>query len=196
MIPVTCYTNCDTVELLLNGRSLGLKGFQFPRTGMVSKWANMPARARALRTTADLHLIGWDVFYQAGSLKAVGIKECEIIRTIEITTTGAAAAIRLTTDRTTITTRCDDVSHVTVEIVDAQGRMVPTRDNCITFAVDGLGKILGVHNGGPDSHESFQPASGVQRARTGVNGRPGALRLSASAGSLAAAEISVTANAG
>jgi beta-galactosidase len=52
-IPVTCHTNCDTVELFPNGRSLATKGYAFFRPGMEERWGNMPARARALRTTAD-----------------------------------------------------------------------------------------------------------------------------------------------
>jgi beta-galactosidase len=55
-IPVTCYTNCDTVELFLNGRSVEVKGYAFPRQGMELKYGNYPARARLPRTTADLHL--------------------------------------------------------------------------------------------------------------------------------------------
>lgn len=33
-IPVTAYTNCETVELFLNGKSVGIKGYEFPRDGM------------------------------------------------------------------------------------------------------------------------------------------------------------------
>ena len=56
IIPVTCYTNLDTVELFLNGKSLGVKGYAFPRPGMITKYGEYPARAKTLQTTADLHL--------------------------------------------------------------------------------------------------------------------------------------------
>ena len=66
VITVTCYTNCDTVELFLNGKSLGVKGYAFPRPGMVGTYGNYPPRAKALQTTADLHL-SWDVPFTAGN---------------------------------------------------------------------------------------------------------------------------------
>lgn len=47
IIPVTCYTNCDTVELFVNGKSYGVKGYEFPREGMEGRYPNYPARARA-----------------------------------------------------------------------------------------------------------------------------------------------------
>src|ERR1035441_2982367 len=65
-IPVTCYTNCDTVELFLNGKSVGAKGYAFPRYGMEDRYGNTGARARVPRTTADLHL-EWDVPYEPGT---------------------------------------------------------------------------------------------------------------------------------
>jgi beta-galactosidase len=55
-ITVTCFTTCDTVELFLNGKSLGVKGYAFPRPGMVGTYGDYPPRAKALQTTADLHL--------------------------------------------------------------------------------------------------------------------------------------------
>jgi beta-galactosidase len=72
-IPVLCYTNCHTVELFLNGKSLGVQGYCFPRSGMERKYGNYPARAAAVRTTSELHL-AWTVPYQPGTLKAVGVK--------------------------------------------------------------------------------------------------------------------------
>ncbi|MFQ9799807.1 MAG: DUF4982 domain-containing protein [Clostridia bacterium] len=33
-IPVVCFTNCDYVELFLNGRFLGRQSYEFPRLGM------------------------------------------------------------------------------------------------------------------------------------------------------------------
>lgn len=89
-VPVTCYTNCDTVELFLNGKSVGLKSYAFPRLGMEGRYGNYPPRARALRTTADLHL-EWDVPYEPGSLKAVGTKDGKVVSTVEVATTGEPA---------------------------------------------------------------------------------------------------------
>ncbi|MGB6199208.1 MAG: DUF4982 domain-containing protein, partial [Candidatus Acidiferrales bacterium] len=154
-IPVTCYTNCDTVELFLNGKSLGVRGYQFPRYGMEGRYGNYPPRDRATRTTADLHL-SWDVPYEPGTLKAVGTKDGNPVATMEISTTGAPAAINLSVDRAKIAADRRDVAHVTVEIRDAQGRMVPDAGNDITFEIQGEGKIIGVDNGDPRSHEDYK----------------------------------------
>jgi beta-galactosidase len=91
-IPVTCYTNCDTVELFVNGKSSGVKGYAFPPMGMEGRYGNYPARARVPRTTADLHL-SWDVPYEPGALKAVGVKDGKTVATVEVFTTGEPAAL-------------------------------------------------------------------------------------------------------
>ena len=77
-LPLLCYTNCDTVEPFLNGRSVGLKGYAFPRPGMEQRYGAYPARARAPRTTNHLHL-AWDVPYQPGMLRAVGMKDGKVV---------------------------------------------------------------------------------------------------------------------
>ena len=113
VIPVTCYTNCDTVELFLNGKSFGVKGYAFPRPGMIKKYGDYPPRAKVLQTTADLHL-SWDVPYTPGTLTAIGVKDGKVIRTVEIHTTGAPAKLSLTVDKQRIRTSPDDVAHITV----------------------------------------------------------------------------------
>ena len=154
-VQVTCYTNCDQVELFLNGKSAGLKGFAFPRYGMEGRYGNMGARARVPRTTNDLHL-EWDVPYEPGALKAVGTKDGKVVSTVEVTTTGEPSAIRLSVDRAHIAADRRDVAHITVEIVDAQGRVVPGAAHEVAFAVQGEGKLIGLDNGDPMSHEDYK----------------------------------------
>ncbi len=178
-IPVTCYTNCDTVELFLNGKSFGVKGYEFPRMGMEGTYGNYPPRARALRTTSDLHLT-WDVPFEPGALRAVGVKNGEVVTSVELATTGAPAAIALSADRLSITADRRDVVHVTVEIQDEQGRVVPVAMNEIAFAVEGEGRLIGADNGDPMSHEDFK----VNR-RSAFNGLCLAIvQSTASAGSI------------
>jgi len=195
MIPVTCYTNCDTVELFLNGASLGVKGYAFPRPGMIKTYGTYPPRAKVLQTTADLHLT-WDVPYAAGTLTAKGIKDGKEVGPVEVCTTGAAAKLSLMVDRQRIRTSWGDVAHVTVQVEDAQGRMVPTANDAITFALQGEGRILGVDNGQPDSHESYKANnrkvfSGMALVLLQSNGRAGTMTLSASAPSLSPAQITI-----
>jgi beta-galactosidase len=155
VIPVTCYTNCDTVELFVNGKSFGVKGYEFPRLGMQNTYGDYPARARTQRTTSDLHL-SWDVPWEAGTLKAVGTKNGQEVVTLEVSTTGEAAALVLTADRTTLAADRRDVAHIVVEIRDEQGRRVPRAENEITFRIEGEGVLIGVDNGDPQSHDDYK----------------------------------------
>jgi beta-galactosidase len=195
-IPVTCYTNCDTVELFVNGKSLGVRGYEFPRYGMEGKWGNLPARARTARTTGDLHLT-WDVPYEPGTLKAVGTKDGNIAATMEISTTGEPATINLSVDRTKIAADRRDVAHVMVEIRDAQGRVVPNAASEITFDVQGEGKILGVDNGDPQSHEDYK--SNLRKAFNGLcllivqsTATSGQIKIAASSPGLQSGDVTIT----
>jgi beta-galactosidase len=196
IIPMICFTNCDTVELFLNGKSLGVQGYMFPEMGMEGRYSNFPARTRVMQTTGDLHL-AWAVPYQPGTLRAVGTKNGQTVLTVEQSTTGAPAALRLTADRTHIDARWDDLSHVTIEIVDSQGRIVPTADNEVVFELSGPGRILGLDNGQADSHESYQgdrrkAFAGRALALLQSSGQPGEMRLTASSPSLTGASVTIS----
>ncbi len=154
IIPVTCYTNCDTVELFLNGKSLGVKGYEFPRSGMEIAYGRYPPRAFSVRTTADLHL-SWDVAYQPGTLRAVGNIDGHTI-TEEVATTGEPAAIEVSADKSLLAADSRDVAQFTVQVVDGDGRIVPTADNEINFELTGPARIISVDNGNPASDESFK----------------------------------------
>jgi len=191
IIPATCYTNCDTVELFLNGKSLGVKGYEFPRLGMEGRYGNYPARARVLRTTADLHL-SWDVPYEPGTLRAVGTRNGERAVVEEISTTGEPAAIQVRPDRAAIAADRRDVAHLTVSIEDAQGRIVPDAENAVQFSIEGDGRLIGVDNGDLFSHESYQAArrrafNGLCLAIVQSTARPGQIEITASSPGLAPA---------
>jgi beta-galactosidase len=185
-IPVTCYTNCDTVELFINGRSAGVRGYAFPRMGMEGTYGNYPSRARVTRTTADLHL-SWDIPYEPGTLKAVGTKDGKIVVTEEVSTTGDPAAIVLSADK-------GDVIHVTARIVDAQGRMVPTADNEITVEIGGAARLLGMDAGNPASHEDYRSPrrkafNGVCLAILKRTAKAGGISVSAASPGLKAGQL-------
>jgi beta-galactosidase len=193
IIPITCYTNCDSVELFVNGKSFGVKGYEFPKQGMAEMYGNMPARARAIRTTADLHL-SWDVPYEPGTLRAVGTTAGKVVATEEISTAGEAAAVELSADKTVLSADGRDVAHLTVRILDAAGRIVPTADNEVTFEWEGPGRIIGVDNGDPASHESFKANhhkafNGMGLAIVQAARSPGSIRVTASSDGLHSALI-------
>jgi beta-galactosidase len=194
-IPVTCYTNCDTVELFLNGKSVGQKGYAFPRLGMEGRYGNYPPRARVARTTGDLHL-EWDVPYEPGTLKAVGTKDGKVIATLEVSTTGEPAAIALSVDRQRISADRRDVAHITVQIQDAQGRVVPTANSEVVFELQGEGRLIGADNGDPQSHESYQASRrkafhGLCLAVIQATAKSGQIRLTASSPGLKTTSLTI-----
>jgi beta-galactosidase len=195
-IPVACYTNCDTVELFLNGKSVGLKGYAFPRLGMEGRYGNSPARARVPRTTNDLHL-EWDVPYEPGTLKAVGTKDGKVVSTLEVSTTGEPSAVRLAVDRAQISADRRDVAHITVQITDAQGRMVPIADHEVAFIVEGEGKLIGLDNGDPQSHEDYKATrrkafNGMCLAIVQSTGKSGRIQVTATSPGLQSAKLTIS----
>ncbi|MGH9582972.1 MAG: glycoside hydrolase family 2 protein [Bryobacteraceae bacterium] len=195
-LPVMCYTNCDDVELFVNGKSAGKKGFEFPRLGMEGHYGHYPARARALRTTQDLHL-EWDVPYEPGTLKAVGYKNGAVVIDAEVATTGDTAAVVLKSDHKSIKADRRDVVHITAQIVDGQGRIVPDASHDIAFDIRGEGKLIGVDNGDPVSHEDFKASrrrsfNGLCLAIVQSTARTGKIQIEASSSGLQPHRLSVT----
>jgi beta-galactosidase len=99
--------------------------------------------------------LSWSVPYEPGTLSARGGYYGYGTEPVEtrVETTGAPSALRLSPDRATIAADGRDVSVVTVSALDREGRPVPTADAPVEFAVEGAGRILGVGNGDPSSHE-------------------------------------------
>jgi beta-galactosidase len=109
-------------------------------------------------------------------------------------TTGAAAALQLTLDQPASPENGPDVAIVAVKVVDDRGSTVPTAANALTFAVEGPGKIIGVGNGDPSSHEPDQAASGsafngMAMVLIKTDNQNGTLRVSATSPGLKAGEI-------
>jgi beta-galactosidase len=129
LIKVMAITNADNVALSLNGKPIGEK--------RVDKY----------------EMVTWDVPYSPGKLEAVAFKEgAEVGRHI-VETAGPPVALRLVADRPTLAGDGTDSQPVTVEAVDAQGRVVPTATMLAEFAVSGPGTIIGVGNGDPNDHD-------------------------------------------
>jgi beta-galactosidase len=195
VIPVLCFTNCDTVELFVNGVSYGVQGYWFPRVGR----GGPVARGNALRTTSDLHL-RWTVPYQPGTLKAVGVKDGMVVAEVEVATTGEPAAVELSVDTDAIAADRRDVAHFTAKIVDAQGRVAPLADNEVAFEIQGEGKIIGVDGGNPVSHEDLKGKTmkafrGLCLAIVQSTAKPGRIQLTATSPGLKSSSVTVTTRA-
>jgi beta-galactosidase len=124
VIPVVAYTNCESAELFLNGKSLGGEK----------------------KMTNDLQIV-WHVPYQPGSLRVVAKNDGKAVAIKSFQTAGKPYAVQLNPDKKSINANHTDVVHVDAQIVDKQGIMVPDADNLVSFAINGPGKIIGVENG-------------------------------------------------
>jgi len=154
VIPVLAYTNCASVELFLNGKSLGEKRKEFPAQGTSGGW-NSYALPVVPATTSDLHF-AWDVPYQPGVLTAVGKDRSGAVRChAEVRTAGPAAAVRLTAARDTVTTAPGDVALVWYEIVDSAGTVVPDAGPVVQVAVTG-GTLLALDNADLKNHDPYR----------------------------------------
>jgi beta-galactosidase len=143
VVPVVCFTNCDTVELFLNGKSYGVKYLEFPRKGNTDVW-NKPEEGKVYTVTGDLHL-SWDVVYSPGELIAKGRKDGKEY-TCKVITASEPTQLRISADKELIKTTGGDVAHITVEVLDKNGNIVPTSDNLIEFEVEGA-EIIGIESG-------------------------------------------------
>jgi beta-galactosidase len=135
-IDVWAYTNCDEVELFLNGRSLGVKQ----------------------KSGDELHLV-WKVPFEAGTLLGVGRKAGKEILRQEVKTSGDPAKIILSPDRSAINADGSDLSFVKVTVVDKNNIPVPYAENLINFKIEGNITVAGVDNGSQVSMESFKSDS-------------------------------------
>ncbi len=170
-VDVWAYTNCEEVELLLNGKSLGTKK----------------------KVGDDLHLT-WRLSFAPGTLKAVGRTGGKEILAREVKTAGAPAKIVLEADRNVIAADGKDLSFVTVKILDEEGTLVPYADSLISFEITGEGKIAAVDNGLQTSHESFK--ANRRKAFNGLclvvvqsNQKPGKIKLEVESGGLTRSSI-------
>ncbi len=174
-IDVWCYTNLDSVELFLNGTSLGTK-----------------------RVERNSH-VEWKVKYAPGALEARGSRNGQVVLTQRRETTGVPAKLVLRPDRQKISADGEDVSVIAVEVLDRQGRQVPVASNEVTFKTTGPGRLIGVGNGDPSCHEPDKPGSPTEGRRSAFNGlcmalvqaskQPGEIRIEASAPGLEAASV-------
>ena len=165
-VRVLVYSNADSVELFLNGSSLGSRTVD----------------------PSDAYL-EWSVSFATGTLEAQATVGGTVVTTDEVSTAGAAAGLELAVDRASIVADGRDLAFVEVGVVDDQGVVVPQANNLIDFAIDGPGTIVGVDNGDATSHESYKGTSrsafsGKAVAIVQSTTTPGQVTLSASSGGL------------
>lgn len=133
---VYTYTNADEVELLVNGKSIGVQ-----------------------RNSTDVRqrdTIYWkDVPYAAGRITAVGRTGGKVVAQDQIETTGEAVALQIEAENLAWKADGMDLQYVKVYAVDSKGRKVPTTADEITFNVSGAARLIAVDNGDHWSDDLF-----------------------------------------
>ena len=132
-VEVWAYSNCDEVELTVNGKKLGRQ--PMPRNGHLK----------------------WKAVYQPGRVEAIGYKNGKRILTKTIETTKAAAKVVLKADRQQIAADGQDIAIVNIELHDQKGRFVPNACPVLTFCLEGDANIIGCGNGDPSYLGSDHP---------------------------------------
>ncbi|MES4887988.1 glycoside hydrolase family 2 TIM barrel-domain containing protein [Streptomyces sp. NPDC096012] len=183
-VEVWAYANVPSVELYLDGESLGVREFDVKRTTDGRAYLETTEASGDDKTFTDgpwpgsytspggsagkLHLM-WKVPYRPGELKAVARRDGKVVATDVLRTASAPHAVRLTADRTSLPADGRSLVFVTAEIVDARGVVVPDAGHLLTFEVTG-GSLAGVDNGREESAERYQAST-----RTAFHGKALAL---------------------
>lgn len=193
IIPVHAFTNCDEVELFVNGKSYGkkVKGVDLTPIPMIHRFwkSDKPLMSK--------YRLSWDVPYQAGTIKVIAYKDGKAIVEKEISTAGKAHHIELEADRTLIASDNKDLSYITVKVVDKEGNLCYKANNNIKFEIEGKGKIAGVGNGNaasltPLQGDQMEVFSGMALAILKVDkGAKESFKLKASAEGLESASIQI-----
>jgi len=133
MARITVFSNCDEVELFLNGTSKG----------------RLP-----INTDASPRV--WNFEFEPGEIKAVAYNKGQQVAVDEMKTAGDPVKVVLAAERSSVQNTWEDVVYVTATIVDKDGVLQPNADRKLTFKVSGPGTLLAVDNGSTTSHESYK----------------------------------------
>lgn len=134
LMEVSAYSSCEAAELFLNGKSLG------------KKETNRSTEFKAI----------WNVPYNAGEIKVIGYSGSKMVNTASIATAEKPTQIKLIPDRNIIHADGQDLSYVTIELLDNKGNRNPKADDELNFSITGPGVIEAVGNANPMSLESYQ----------------------------------------
>jgi beta-galactosidase len=136
--PVFVYTSFDSAELFINGKSMG-----------VQRKHNATPQNR-------YRLMWMDVKYEPGTVKVVAFgKDGKPAAEKLMVTAGKPYKLLLEPDRTSISADGEDLSYVTVSVVDRNGNLCPTATEQLSFSVKGKGFYRAACNGDAASLELF-----------------------------------------
>ncbi|MEX0988551.1 MAG: glycoside hydrolase family 2 TIM barrel-domain containing protein [Bacteroidales bacterium] len=142
-IDVMAYTNCSSVELFLNDKSMGVR-----------------------ENSDTVFHLKWRLKFEPGELRVVGILPSGEEMVATVTTAGEPAKLEVIADRSQLNNDAEDLSFITINILDEHGTVVPRSDNLVTCVVKGDARVIATDNGNPVSHEPF-----VANERKAFNGK-------------------------
>ena len=163
-IPVRAFSNAASVELFLNGNTLGKKTFTKKQTS--------DGRTYQEGANANELYLEWKVAFEPGTLEAVARDEAgNIVARDKIVTAGEPAGVRLVKEEHAIAADGKDLTYIYYEIVDSKGNVVPTANNLVRFQLHGQGQIVGVDNGEQASRERYKEQADGSWIRKAFNGK-------------------------
>ena len=192
--PIFVYTNYPSAEVFINGKSQG------KRTKDMSVTVHNSADSLSTATfkrQQRYRLMWMDTVYEPGTVKVVAYDaDGNAVAEKEMHTAGKPYALVLEADRSLIKADGNDLSFVTVKVVDKNGNLCPLADNEISFKVKGAGSYRAGANGDPTSLESFQEPkmkvfNGMMTAIVSSSETPGEIVLEASAKGVRKAVVTI-----
>lgn len=123
-IPVVVYTNCDSVELFLNNKSLGGKKYSGEQ-------------------------LVWLVPFAPGKIEAIAFRNNKAVAKVFQQTASQPLAINFSVNKKFVKAVSSEVIRVELDIVDESGTLCPYASNELNFEINGPLKIIGVDNGDP-----------------------------------------------
>ncbi|KAI0140205.1 beta-galactosidase [Xylariaceae sp. FL1272] len=175
--PVHVFSSGDSAELFVNGKSAGLRN----------------------RTKTEYRFRWDDVTYQVGDLRVVTYKGGKEWATDTKVTAGPAVGLNILADSSQISGDGQDLSYISIAVVDANNTVVPRADNTIVFSIDGPAEIVSTDNGNPADMTAFPSltrkafsgyALAIVRATAGASGT---ITVSATSDGLESASVTVQA---
>lgn len=136
--PVFVYTNYNSAELFINGKSQGIQ-------------------RKSKNSRLERYRLMWmNAKYEPGTIKVVAYDDNgKAVAEKSVSTAGKPYALKLEADRSQIKADGEDLSYVAVSVVDKKGNLCPTATNQLKFSTKGAGQFRAVCNGDATSLEQF-----------------------------------------
>lgn len=193
-VEVVVYTDAPEVELFFtpaaggSPQSLGKKKLTqvTSENGGYTYRVYKGENGQKTPTHEDLYLT-WNVPYADGTITAKAFDEAGREISTEkwagrksVKTAGSAARLTASVNREKMEANGSDLAYLTVNVEDANGVIVPTAKNRVTFKVEGSGVLAGLDNGVQADHQSFRDGDRAAHAGQLV----GIVRAAKNAGSV------------